>query len=167
MAPSLRLDRVPEAEARAILGASCGSTRWVERMLAKRPFETIDSLLDTARAEWFALSEDDWREAFGHHPMIGDREGLRRRFAATRQFSEQEQAGAESAPDEVLDALAEGNRAYLEKFGYIFIVCATGLSAAEMLALMRARLKNDPAAEIRHAASEHARITELRLRTST
>lgn len=136
-------------------------------MLAKRPFGTIDSLLDAAHAEWFALSEDDWREAFGHHPMIGDREGLRRRFAASRQFSEREQAGVESASEEVLDALAEGNRAYLEKFGYIFIVCATGLSAGEILAVMQARLENDPATEILAAAAEHARITELRLRTST
>lgn len=167
MAPSLRLDRVPEGHARAILSTSCGSSRWVDRMLARRPFGTLDALLDAARAEWSALSEDDWREAFGHHPEIGDREGLRRRVAATRQLSEREQAGVESAPAEVLDALAEGNRAYLEKFGYIFIVCATGLSAAEMLASMQARLKNDPATEIRIAAAEHARITELRLRTST
>jgi 2-oxo-4-hydroxy-4-carboxy-5-ureidoimidazoline decarboxylase len=166
MAPSLRIDRVPEDEARAMLRGACGSARWAERMLARRPFGTIEALIDVARAEWFALSEADWKEAFGHHPMIGDREELRRRFAPTRHFSEHEQAGVESASDDVLDALAEGNRTYLEKFGYIFIVCATGLGAGEMLAMMRARLQNDPATEIRTAAAEHARITELRLRAS-
>jgi 2-oxo-4-hydroxy-4-carboxy-5-ureidoimidazoline decarboxylase len=166
MAPSLRIDLVAEQEAREILGAACGSGRWVERMLARRPFGAMESLLDAARTEWFALSEDDWKEAFGRHPMIGDRDAVRRRFSATRRFSEREQAGVESASDEVLDALAEGNQAYVGKFGYIFIVCATGLGAGEMLARMRARLDNDPATEIRIAAAEHARITELRLRAS-
>lgn len=135
-------------------------------MLARRPFGTPEALLDAARTEWFSLSEDDWREAFEHHPMIGDREALRRRFAETRQFSEREQAGVESAPDEVLDALADGNRDYVERFGYIFIVCATGLTAGDMLAMLRARLGHDLATEIRTAAAEHARITELRLRAS-
>jgi 2-oxo-4-hydroxy-4-carboxy-5-ureidoimidazoline decarboxylase len=167
MAPLLRLDRLADAEAREILSAACGSTRWVDRMLARRPFGTTEALLDAARTEWFSLSEEDWKEAFGHHPMIGDREALRRRFAGTQPFSEREQAGVESSPVEVLDALAEGNRQYFEKFGYIFIVCATGLSSGEMLTRLRARLMNEPAAEIRTAAAEHARITELRLRTST
>ena len=86
-------------------------------MLARRPFGTTEALLDAARTEWFSLPEEDWKEAFGHHPMIGDREALRRRFAGTQPFSEREQAGVESSPVEVLDALTEGNRQYFEKFG--------------------------------------------------
>jgi OHCU decarboxylase len=99
--------------------------------------------------------------------MIGDRDALRDRFAATRHLSEEEQAGVDAASDEILNALAEGNREYVDKFGYIFIVCAAGLSADEMLARLRARLRNDPEAEIHVAAEEHAKITELRLRNNT
>lgn len=140
---------------------------WVERMLARRPFGSLDALLRAAREEWFALSEPEWREAFSHHPMIGDREALRARFARTRDLSLREQAGVDHAPDDMLDALAEANRAYLEKFGYIFIVCASGLSAGEMLARLQTRLGNTPETEIRLAAEEHAKITELRLRNHT
>ena len=157
------LDRAPEAEARAVLSRCCGSTRWVERMLARRPFGTHEQMRAAARAEWFALSEADWREAFTHHPRIGDRESLRRRFAATRDLSEREQSGAEGAAEDVLAALAEANAAYEARFGYIFIVCATGRSAQEMLGMLRARLGNKPDEEIRVAAEEQAKITDLRL----
>ena len=157
------LDRAPEAEARAVLSRCCGSARWVERMLARVPFGTIDEMRAAARAEWFALSPADWREAFTHHPRIGDRESLRRRFAATRDLSEREQSGAEGASEEVLAALAEANAAYEARFGYIFIVCATGRSGQEMLGMLRARLGNKPDEEIRVAAEEQAKITELRL----
>ena len=136
-------------------------------MMARRPFRSRDALLAAAREEWFALSEGDWREAFAHHPAIGGRDALRARFAATRHLSGKEQAGADAASDEILNALAEGNREYFDKFGYIFIVCATGLTAGEMLERLRARLRNDPEAEIRVAAEEHALITELRLRNNT
>jgi len=116
-----------------------------------------------AEAVWNALSPEDWREAFTHHPRIGDKEALRQRFASTRGWAEAEQAGALAASEDVLDALAAGNRDYEERFGYIFIVCATGKSADEMLALLRARLAHDLEDEIRFAAAEQARITRLRL----
>lgn len=132
-------------------------------MIARRPFGSRDALLAAAREEWFALSPDDWREAFSHHPKIGDREALRARFPATRHLSEREQAGVSGASDDVLEALAEGNLAYEQKFGHIFIVCATGRSAEEMLAALRARLVNDVDTEIRLAAGEQAKITALRL----
>jgi 2-oxo-4-hydroxy-4-carboxy-5-ureidoimidazoline decarboxylase len=157
------LDAADLADARRILQACCGSSRWVERMLARRPFKTLDALLAASRDEWSACGPDDWREAFAHHPKIGDREALRQRFPATHHLSEREQAGVEGASDAVLDALAAGNRAYEQKFGYIFIVCATGLTADEMLARLRERLGNDPAGEIRIAAEEQAKITALRL----
>ena len=132
-------------------------------MLGRRPFLNREALLAAARGEWFALSPADWREAFTHHPRIGDRASLRWRFAATRHLSEKEQAGVAGATEDVLAALAEANAAYESKFGYIFIVCATGRSAAEMLAMLTTRLGNDADTEIRIAAEEHARITELRL----
>jgi 2-oxo-4-hydroxy-4-carboxy-5-ureidoimidazoline decarboxylase len=164
MEHSLRVDVATADEARELLRAACGSARWVERMLARRPFGRYASLLGAAREEWFALSEDDWREAFAHHPKIGDRESLARRFPATHHLSSQEQAGLASAVESVRDALTDGNRLYEQKFGYIFIVCATGKSAVEILRLLCERLDNEPEQEIRIAAEEHARITAIRLR---
>jgi 2-oxo-4-hydroxy-4-carboxy-5-ureidoimidazoline decarboxylase len=160
------LNVAPSDEARRVLATCCGSSRWVETMLRARPFETPEAMLEQARAIWFALDEQDWREAFGHHPAIGDRAALARRFPTTGHLSEREQAGVSGASDDVLDGLAECNRRYLHKFGYIFIVCAAGKSAAEMLELLQTRLHNDPATEIRTAAEEQARITELRLRAA-
>jgi 2-oxo-4-hydroxy-4-carboxy-5-ureidoimidazoline decarboxylase len=164
MEPWQAIDAAGAEEAHGMLASCCGAARWVERMLARRPFGSNDALLAAARDEWFALDDAEWREAFSHHPTIGDRESFRRRFPSTAHLSEREQAGVSGASDEVLDALAEGNREYERRFGYIFIVCASGKTAAEMLALLRARLPNDPATEIRIAAEEQARITELRLR---
>jgi 2-oxo-4-hydroxy-4-carboxy-5-ureidoimidazoline decarboxylase len=155
----------PEA-ARAMLARACGSTRWVERMLARRPFGSEALLQRAARDEWFALGEQDWLEAFSHHPRIGDRASLEARFPATHDLSQQEQAGVAAAREEVLDALARGNAAYLDRFGFIFIVSAAGKSAAELLQLLRDRLSNDRATELRIAAEEQAKITALRLTTS-
>ena len=132
-------------------------------MLERRPFGSRDALLSAADEVWHALGTDDWHEAFAHHPKIGDRESLRQRFPTTHALSAREQAGVDSASDAILDALAEGNRRYEQKFGYIFIVCATGRSAEEMLAMLTARLGNDPVREIQVAAAEQAGITALRL----
>jgi 2-oxo-4-hydroxy-4-carboxy-5-ureidoimidazoline decarboxylase len=163
MERSPRVDFVPPDEARAWLRAACGSSRWVERMMVRRPFGSVASLLDAARDEWFALGDTDWREAFAQHPKIGDRAALAARFPATHQLSSQEQAGVGGAAPGVLDELAEKNRLYEEKFGYIFIVCATGKSAEEMLALLGRRLGNEPGQELRTAAEEQAKITAIRL----
>ena len=164
MEPSARLDHAAIDEARALLHACCGSNRWVERMLARRPFGTTARLLAAAREQWFTLDPGDWQEAFSQHPRIGDREGLRARFPATHQWSEREQAGVASASDDVLEALAAANREYEDRFGFVFIVCASGKTAAEMLDLLRTRLKNDRAIELRAAAEEQAKIAELRLK---
>jgi 2-oxo-4-hydroxy-4-carboxy-5-ureidoimidazoline decarboxylase len=164
MAPSRRIDSAGVDEARALLRACCGSTAWVERMIALRPFRTEAALYQSARHEWFTLTPDDWKEAFAAHPRIGDRENLRARFPATHQLSESEQAGVRGASDDTLDALTAANADYERRFGYIFIVRATKKSAKEMLDLLQARLQNEPASELRIAASEQARITDLRLR---
>ena len=163
MDPSAVLDSATEAEARDLLRRSCGSSRWIDGMVARRPFHNVEGLIRAAREVWFSLTPADWLEAFTHHPKIGDRESLRRRFAASGDLSEKEQAGLNSASSSVLDALADANERYVEKFGYIFIVCATGRRAEELLALLGDRLKNDPAAEMQIAAAEQAKITELRL----
>ena len=131
--------------------------------MLRRPFGTNAALHAAAREVWFALGEDDWREAFGHHPKIGDRVSLESRFPRTHDLSATEQAGVASARADTLDALAEANATYLERFGFIFIVCATGKTAEEMLQLLRDRLSNDRATELRIAAEEQAKITALRL----
>ena len=157
------LDDATDADARALLMRCCGSARWVDAMLARRPFRDDATLLSAARDVWFSLDTSDWREAFSHHPKIGDRDALRTRFAATRSLSEREQSGVSGAGDDVLEALAEGNAAYERRFGFIFIVCATGKTAEEMLGLLRSRIDNDPTREIQIAAAEQAKITALRL----
>ena len=159
-----RLDRAAPAEARDLLRSCCGASAWVERMMARRPFASHDALMATARDEWFGLQRSDWLEAFGHHPKIGDRDSLRQRFARTAHLSEREQAGVDGASEDVLEALAAGNREYERRFGYIFIVCASGKPADAMLELLRRRLTNPPDVEILVAAGEQAKITELRLK---
>ena len=163
MGASSTIDRASVEEARTLLTRCCGAHRWVEAMIDRRPFHSDDRLLDAARGTWFDLHSEDWREAFAHHPKIGDRAALQARFAATRHLSANEQSGVDSAPDAILDALERGNRLYEERFGFIFIVCATGKSAAEMLALLESRLGNAPDVELGIAAEEQARITALRL----
>ena len=142
---------------------ACGSTRWVDRMMARRPFGNDAKLLFAARNEWFGLTEADWLEAFSHHPKIGDGAALAERFPATHDLSAKEQSGVGGAGANVLAALAEANDAYEKRFGFTFIVCATGKTAEEMLQLLRDRLPNDRAAELRVAAEEQAKITALRL----
>jgi 2-oxo-4-hydroxy-4-carboxy-5-ureidoimidazoline decarboxylase len=156
------IDARPEA-AREILSRACGSSRWVERMLARRPFGSQDALLKAARELWFELDESDWLEAFSHHPRIGDRASLEARFPKTHDLSSKEQSGIGIAGADTLTALAQANADYFARFGFIFIVCATGKSAPEMLALLVSRLLNDRATELRIAAEEQAKITALRL----
>lgn len=158
------LNRLPADEAAAALERCCGSRAWVARMLAARPFESEALLFATAEAHWNVLPESDWREAFAHHPRIGDVAKLRERFATTAAWASDEQRGAANAPEETLAKLAQGNEAYAARFGYTFIVCASGKSADEMLALLVARLKHDPIEEVRVAANEQLQITRLRLR---
>jgi 2-oxo-4-hydroxy-4-carboxy-5-ureidoimidazoline decarboxylase len=133
-------------------------------MAAMAPFASRAQLFGEAENQWWRLAEADWREAFTHHPKIGaDVEALREKFAATAGWSEGEQQGVAQASDTVLQALAQGNTDYEARYGYIFIVCASGKSAEQMLALLRRRADNDPAQEIFIAAGEQAKITALRL----
>lgn len=163
MARSHEINAAAPDAARKILFRACGSTRWVDRMMQRRPFGNDARLLFAARNEWFGLTEADWLEAFSHHPRIGDRASLEARFPDTHDLSSKEQSVVPAARGEILDALADANQRYVERFGFIFIVCATGKSAEEMLGLLRERLNNDRASELRLAAEEQARITALRL----
>ncbi|MBI4535224.1 MAG: 2-oxo-4-hydroxy-4-carboxy-5-ureidoimidazoline decarboxylase [Ignavibacteriae bacterium] len=141
----------------------CGSRAWASEMAASRPFQGEKELLDVAEDVWLRLSPEDWKEAFSHHPRIGDRAKLREKFASTAQWAEREQAGVKDASEETLQLLLEGNREYEERFGHIFIVCATGKGADDMIALLRQRLGNPPGVELEIAAAEQQMITRLRL----
>lgn len=158
-----KLNALPAADATAELLKCCGSTRWAQRMSGARPFRNAEALLETADRIWWKLDATDWLEAFRSHPKIGETKAAASVSAESRRWSEGEQAGTRGASQSSLDALAEDNRVYENRFGYIFIVCATGKSTEEMLQLLRARLSNDPEIELRIAAEEQRRITNLRL----
>ena len=160
-----RLNSSGAAEAETELLKCCGSARWAHALVARRPFGGAPEVFAAADEVWWSLSERDWLEAFAAHPRIGGgrarAEGAQHAQAAG--WSEEEQSGARDAAQATLDELAAANRAYEARFGYIFIVCATGKTADEMLALLRARLANEADRELRTAAAEQSKITRLRL----
>jgi 2-oxo-4-hydroxy-4-carboxy-5-ureidoimidazoline decarboxylase len=141
----------------------CGSTAWCEAMVAARPYSDDAAITAIADAAFDAMSHEAWLEAFTSHPKIGDLNSLRMKFAGNKEWSGGEQSGVNAADDATLQGLADGNRAYEELFGYLFIVCATGKTAAEMLAILQSRLGNDPETEFSIAAGEQRKITHLRL----
>ena len=157
------LDALPAHEAMLLLQSCCGATAWVQAVVARRPFQTLGVLLREADEIWWSLTPDDWREAFDHHPRIGERAAATEQGRRAQSWSEREQKGVDSAAANLRDALAEGNREYERKFGHIYLVNATGKSAEEMLAMLRDRLDHDAVTELRVAAGEQAKITRLRL----
>jgi 2-oxo-4-hydroxy-4-carboxy-5-ureidoimidazoline decarboxylase len=157
------LNGLPDAAARAELLRCCGSAHWASGMLHRRPFADRAAVIAAAGAAWAETGENDRLEAFAHHPRIGGKDALRAKFAATKAWAQGEQAAVAAADEATLDALEKGNADYESRFGFIFIVCATGKSAAEMLALLNDRLPNDRASELRIAAGEQAKITTIRL----
>jgi OHCU decarboxylase len=132
-------------------------------MEGRRPFASEEELLCVADEVWGSLSERDWREAFAAHPRIGSRHDVGELSPEARAWAEREQAGAAAASRATREALADANAAYERRFGYLFIVCATGKTADEMLSLCRARLDGSPEHELRVAADEQRKITRLRL----
>ena len=135
--------------------ACCGSREWVKRMMAAQPFAAPEQMLEAADRVWRELKPADWREAFASHPKIGEKSGDGRAAA--------EQSGVNGAGADTLARLASGNRAYEDKFGYIYIVRASGRTAAEMLAILESRLGNDADTELRVAAEQQRQITRIRL----
>ena len=151
----------PSEVATAQLLTACGSRRWASTVAANRPFETPEALIADAEEVWFSLDEEDWLEAFACHPRIGEKKAPTTGYLA---HSESEQAAAQQTLDEVAEALLVGNRAYEAKFGFLYIVFASGRSAPELLAVLQSRLANGRAEELLEAARQQLRITNLRLR---
>lgn len=157
------LNNFDQETARKEFQKCCGCSRWAGQMAEDRPYQSTSRLLETADTIWNNLTPADWKEAFAHHPKIGDTKASHEKFASTAKWAEGEQAGVQAATDEVIQELVHGNQFYLEKFGFIFIVCATGKSAGEMLTILQLRLKNNAQQEILIAADEQRKITRLRL----
>jgi OHCU decarboxylase len=157
------LNAMSGANASKLLSDCCGSARWVSGMVARRPFGSRAGVLSTADDIWRSLDPGDWREAFSHHPRIGERQSAVPLSDRGSAWAMREQSGVGQASSDVRVDLAAANRDYERRFGYTYIVFATGKSAEEMLALARERLKNDPDAELRVAAEEQRKITRLRL----
>jgi len=158
------LNAMSEEDASEAFLTCCGAGRWAEQMTARRPYVDETQLLTIAREVWHDLEAADWCQAFAAHPQIGEKPSPSSKTSA---WSAGEQAGVANAADATRTALAAANRRYQEKFGWIFIVCATGKSADEMLTLLRQRLDNDPAEELRIAAAEQEKIALLRLHKLT
>ena len=156
-------DRLPTEAANEMLRACCGATRWVEGMLARRPFVSILTLLAAADDVWSTMGPADWREAFEHHPRLGDSSGAAAQGERARTWSSGEQAGMAGAGTDERAVLAAANAAYEARFGYICIICATGMGVADIVMLTEERLRNEPDEELPVAAEEQRKITRLRL----
>jgi OHCU decarboxylase len=157
------LNKMPRAEAESVFIDCCGSTEWARQMAEARPFVMLEDLFQTAETRWYALSPSDQLEAFAAHPKIGSKTPAEEQPSASAEWSKGEQSEVSKAGDRVLNELATANRLYQDKFGFIFIVCATGKTAEEMLAICRARLGNSIETELNLAAVEQGKITEIRL----
>jgi len=157
------LNTLPLQQLKDELMKCCGSSAWVNGMVPFFPAEDLVEVLEDAEEQWYKCGKDDWKEAFAHHARIGDVESLKKKFASTAQWASAEQSGVNTASEQSIKALAKVNEEYEKKFGYIFIVCATGKSAEEMLGMLQSRLVNDPEDEIEIAADEQNKITKMRL----
>lgn len=159
-----RINELSEAQATAEFLKCCGSSEWAKRMADGRPFFNSDELSAKADEIWWKLDPQDWLEAFRAHPKIGEKKAAATQSAQAQQWSANEQSESQKAAAETKQALAAGNREYEQRFGFIFIICATGKSAEEILAALNVRLNNDLKTELHVAAEEQRKITQLRLR---
>ncbi len=157
------LNQLPESEAADLFRSACGSSSWVGRMVKGRPYDSVERVLASADTSWKATVPGDWREAFEHHPRIGETESVAAQGKRAKSASISEQARARLASSSVHDQMSLVNIAYESKFGHIYIVSAEGKKGAELLEIARKRLKNSPDKELKIAAEEQRQITRLRL----
>jgi OHCU decarboxylase len=155
-------NKADEETAMLAMLACCGAKPWASAMVALRPIESVIELSDAADKVWVTMTEDDWLEAFACHPRIGERKATDEQ-AQSAAWSQQEQSSVDDAESDLLAELAVGNARYEEKFGFTYIVCATGKTAEEMLLILRRRLANDRASELGEAAEQQRQITQIRL----
>jgi OHCU decarboxylase len=159
------LNALPPHAVEPLLAACCGAPGWVKGMLARRPFASREALLEASDKACAKLSHDQWLAAFAHHPRIGEQHAAASVSDTAQRWSEGEQGDAMGAGGDAAlqEQLREAQRRYEMRFGYIFIICASGRSASEIMGELEARLHNDHHTELRTAAEEQRRITRLRL----
>jgi 2-oxo-4-hydroxy-4-carboxy-5-ureidoimidazoline decarboxylase len=155
---------LPPDEAAIEILSCCGSRAWAACLAARRPFVDEQNLFATADDCWQNLPEADWLEAFRSHPRIGEQHAQKKTTAVSAAWSRSEQSQMSEADDAILLRMREGHRQYEERFGRIFIVCASGKQPAEMLSILERRLANDPAQELQESATQQQQIMQLRLR---
>lgn len=158
-----KLNELTESDAYQTFESCCVAPRWINYMIASRPYSSIQEVFETAENIWNTLKEDDYLAAFEGHPQIGDVSTLRAKYASTADKAGHEQSGMSVADEAVLNEMMAINQEYLTTFGFIFIVCATGKSAKQMLAMIKERISNDRTTELIIAAKEQAKITQIRL----
>ncbi len=159
-----RWNLMPTDEALNAILPCCGSKAWARGMVNRRPLNDEGELLAASNGVWRTIDRSDWMEAFHSHPRIGESRAQQSVPAQSASWSTQEQQRMSQVPDAVRAALAGANREYEQRFGHIFIVCATGKSAPELLEILRRRLNNDAETELLEAAEQQRQITEIRLR---
>ncbi|OZG70278.1 OHCU decarboxylase [Hahella sp. CCB-MM4] len=159
-----RFNQLDEAEAVAMMETCCTAMRWCREIASRRPYSSLEQMLKAADEIWGTMEQDDVLEAFSGHPKIGDVNSLRAKYAHTAGLAGAEQGAVKQASEDVLQALKAANDEYEARNGFIFIVCATGKSAGEMLAILQQRLANDRQTELRIGAEEQGKITAIRLR---
>ncbi|MEM0912346.1 MAG: 2-oxo-4-hydroxy-4-carboxy-5-ureidoimidazoline decarboxylase [Pseudomonadota bacterium] len=150
-------------EAEAWFTQLCTAQKWCGKMVESMPYTNKSSLVAQAKMHWNDMQEDDFLEAFQGHPMIGDINTLREKYASTKALASNEQSGTAGADEGTLNALHKANHEYLDKNGFIFIICASGLSAKTMLDALDKRLQNSRPEEIEIAAQEQLKISLLRI----
>jgi 2-oxo-4-hydroxy-4-carboxy-5-ureidoimidazoline decarboxylase len=155
-------NKADEATALAAMIACCGARRWASAMVALRPISSVMELSEAADRVWATMSEADWMEAFACHPRTGERKAAHA-SAKSAAWSTQEQSSAADAEEQVLAEIAKGNVRYEELYGFTYIVCATGKTAEEMLAILNRRLASNRETELREAAEQQRQITQIRL----
>lgn len=158
-------NKLSKSDAEKAMFHCCGSMRWASIVMKHFPFESEAALVEHATEVWYdECDEEDWRESFLHHPKIGDVKDLEKKFASTKHLASKEQEGVSTATADTIQALAQANIDYEAKNGFIFIVCATGKSAGEMLRLLQDRLSNKTDEEVHIAMGEQAKITIIRFK---
>jgi OHCU decarboxylase len=150
-------------EAEAALLACCGSARWARVLVERRPYASAEALMVDAEAVWFEMPESEWLAAFACHPRIGERKAEAATSVQFADWSGREQSAAQATLEAVATALVEGNRAYEAKFGFLYIVFASGRTAPELLAILEERLEHDRPTELREAARQQWEIARLRM----
>jgi OHCU decarboxylase len=158
-----QLNELPAADAQAEFLKCCGATAWATAMVSGRPFATAEELFAKANEVSALLTNEDWFEAFRAHPKIGEKKASTVQTQQEKTWSSQEQSAMRAASKDTVALLAKGNHEYEKRFGFIFIVCASGKSPDEMLSILYDRLENNSDTELTVAAQEQKKITRLRL----